>query len=395
MYPRIRFWSHLIICFGDRTILGKNTEIILKCEKSIVSHWSILKIKTETGFAEIKTVQLMQIDNRFKIKLIDQRKLPFHLEYFKTDAIGDAIEAISNMTVRGAPAIGATGLYAMILGAQDLDTIDMSSLKELKAKIVKARPTAKDLESFIDLLFTKIKDEPLNMNTLVKHANAIVHDSEQECFEIGQQSKHLITEGMGVLTHCNAGALATVDWGTALAPMRLAKQDGVHFKVYVDETRPRLQGMLTAWELEQEGIEHHIIVDNAAGFFMQQGRIELVITGTDRVLKDGTVTNKIGTYEKAVVAQSLGIPVYIAMPWSTYDPNTVSAQDIPIEYRDDEEISYVRTASGPEAVSPNNPHVLNPAFDITPHEYITGYITRDGILSRDQLQEYYEKRYMK
>ena len=342
---------------------------------------------------EIKTIQFIKTEANFKIRLIDQRKLPFALKYFDANNVDEAILAISNMTVRGAPAIGATGLYALILGAQDMDKIDKINLQELRDKIVKARPTAKDLESFIDLLLSRLNESKLDLETLLELADEIVKDSEQECLEIGEQSKHLITEGMTLLTHCNAGALATVDWGTALAPMRLAKRDGVNFKVFVDETRPRLQGMLTAWELQHEEIEHNIITDNAAGFFMQQGKIDMVITGTDRVLRDGTVTNKIGTFEKAVVAKSFGIPFYIAMPWSTYDPDTVSAADIPIEYRNGNEVSHVKTPTGYERVSPEDSELLNPAFDITAPEFITGYITRDGILSQNQLQQYYEKRY--
>jgi translation initiation factor eIF-2B subunit alpha/methylthioribose-1-phosphate isomerase len=352
-----------------------------------------LKIKTDSGVEEIKTVQFLKTKTNYKIRLIDQRKLPFLLEYSDANNVDEAIIAISNMTVRGAPAIGVTGLYALILGAHDMDKIDLINLQELRDKIVRARPTAKDLESFIDLLLSRVNEDELDLETLRKLADEIVKDSEQECLEIGEQSKHLITEGMGILTHCNAGALATVDWGTALAPMRLAKRDGVSFKVFVDETRPRLQGMLTAWELQQEEIEHSIIADNAAGFFMQQGKIDLVITGTDRVLRDGTVTNKIGTFEKAVVAKTFGIPVFIAMPWSTYDPDTANAGDIPIEYRNGKEVSHVRTSTGYERVSPQDSELLNPAFDITAPEFITGYITRDGILSHNQLQKYYEKRY--
>lgn len=352
-----------------------------------------MKIRNESGEEEIKTVQLIKTKTNFKIRLIDQRKLPFVLEYLDANNVEEAIMAISNMTVRGAPAIGATGLYALILGAQGLVNIDLINLQGLRDNIVRARPTAKDLESFIDLFLSRVNGDNLDLESLCDIAEEIVMDSEQECFEIGEQSKHLITEGVGILTHCNAGALATVDWGTALAPMRLAKRDGVGFKVFIDETRPRLQGMLTAWELQQEEIDHSIIADNAAGFFMQQGKIDLVITGTDRVLRDGTVTNKIGTFEKAVVAKALGIPVYIAMPWSTYDPDTANAVDIPIEYRDDKEVSHVRTPTGYERVSPIGSQLLNPAFDITAPEFITGYITRDGILSQNQLQEYYKKRY--
>jgi translation initiation factor eIF-2B subunit alpha/methylthioribose-1-phosphate isomerase len=167
--------------------------------------------------------------------------------------------------------------------------------------------------------------------------------------------------------------------------------DGISFKVYVDETRPRLQGMLTAWELLQEWIDHEIIVDNAAGFFMQQGKINLVLTGADRVLRDGSVANKIGTLEKAVLAKFYQIPFYICMPWTTYDPDLESPEDIPIEFRNPDEVTSVQRGTTPQRIAPVGSSASNPAFDITPADLITGYLTRDGIFTHEELHENYLK----
>lgn len=350
-----------------------------------------MRIKTDSGYDNIKTVELVE-DDGYKLKLIDQRLLPHKLKFVITKSVNEAIHWITDMVVRGAPAIGATGAYALVLGIQEGNKISRDELDELAAKIIKARPTAKDLSTFVQRMvkfITSMAD--LELADIADYSRKLAARSEKECKMIGEQSKHLINNHMGVLTHCNAGSLATVDWGTALSPMRLAHYDGIEFKVFVDETRPRLQGMLTAWELLNEGIDHEVIVDNAAGFFMQQGKIDLVITGTDRVLKDGTVTNKIGTFEKAVVAKQFDIPFYIAMPWTTFDPEISNADEIPIEFRSANEISHIRTKNRPEIIAPESSTFTNPAFDITPAEFITGYITQNGILKKEQLEEYYNK----
>jgi S-methyl-5-thioribose-1-phosphate isomerase len=294
------------------------------------------------------------------------------------------------MAVRGAPAIGATGAYAFVLGCQAMQEFREEEIDVLKNKIVGARPTAKDLETFvIELHEFVMREKSISLPPLVTLARSLADESKEECRLIGEQAKSLIRDDMGVLTHCNAGALATVDYGTALAPIRFAHYEGKKFKVFVDETRPRLQGMLTAWELAQEGIDHEIIVDNAAGFFMQQGKIQLVITGTDRVIRDGTVTNKIGTLEKAIVAHHFGIPVYIAMPWTTFDPNLIDSEQIPIEFRSAEEVNEIHGETSKITISPLGSPASNPAFDITPPEFITGYITKDGILKAEELYPFY------
>jgi translation initiation factor eIF-2B subunit alpha/methylthioribose-1-phosphate isomerase len=209
-------------------------------------------------------------------------------------------------------------------------------------------------------------------------AERYVDDIIDRCKRIGEIGSRLIKNNYKVLTHCNAGALATVDWGTALAPLRRAKAKNIF--VWVDETRPRLQGYLTAWELSQERIEHAVIADNAAGYFMRQGAVDLVIVGADRIASNGDVANKIGTYEKAVLAHENGIPFYVAAPESTIDMDIKTGDAIPIEERNEKEITFFR------GVQIFNTFARNPAFDITPSKFITGIITEHGIFKPSTLQ---------
>jgi translation initiation factor eIF-2B subunit alpha/methylthioribose-1-phosphate isomerase len=197
----------------------------------------------------------------------------------------------------------------------------------------------------------------------------------ERCRFIGEHGSSLIKNDMKILTHCNAGALATIDYGTALAPFRVAKNQGKNFFVFVDETRPRLQGLLTAWELYHEEINHALIVDNAAGYYLHNKEINLVITGTDRVAKNGDFANKIGTYEKAVIARENDIPFYLAAPKNTFDLSIKSGKEIIIEQRDSKELT---TPFG-KSIMPDWINVKNPAFDVTPAKYVTGYITEEGI----------------
>jgi translation initiation factor eIF-2B subunit alpha/methylthioribose-1-phosphate isomerase len=235
----------------------------------------------------------------------------------------------------------------------------------------KTRPTAHDLFYAIDYMRKQIQ----NGQSAETAAHEYVQDIIDRCKRIGEHGDMLIKEDMSFLTHCNAGALATVDWGTALAPFRIAHRKNKSFFVYVDETRPRLQGLLTSWELKQEGISHALIVDNAAGYFMKNGDIDMVITGADCITKNGDFANKIGTYEKAVLAKENNIPFYVAAPVSTFNKDLCCGKDICIEQRDDKEITHIKN----ERVMPQGISVKNPAFDVTPHRYVTGYITEDGI----------------
>ena len=299
-----------------------------------------------------------------KIVFIDQRKLPYKIEYFTAKTVEECAFAIKDMVVRGAPAIGAAAVYGMVLGGKNL---------ERTAEILrKTRPTAYDLFYAIDYMLKEMKDgkDPLDS------ANRYVKDVIDRCHRIGINGEKLIKDGMKILTHCNAGALATVDWGTALAPFYVAHRKGKKFFVYADETRPRCQGLLTDWELEQEGIDHAVIADNAAGYFMKKGEIDMVITGADRIASNGDFANKIGTYEKAVVAHENNIPFYVAAPISTFDKTIKSGEEIEIEERSREELSIINN----HKIMPDWTKVCNPAFDVTPKEYVTGYITEEKIM---------------
>jgi len=298
------------------------------------------------------------------IKLIDQRKLPRELVIFEARTLDDVAFAIKEMVVRGAPAIGITAAYGMAL-AHDLGI----SPEEAAEVLRKTRPTAHDLFFAIDYML-KHYDE--GWSAAEKYANDVIEKARL----IGVHGEPLIEDGDRILTHCNAGALAVGDWGTALAPIRVAHRGGKRVFVYVDETRPRLQGMLTAWELLNEGIEHVIIPDNAAGYFMWRGDIDLVIVGADRIALNGDFANKIGTYEKAVLAKENGIPFFVAAPITTFDPNIESGKDIPIEERSKEEVLCVEKPIPP----PKGSKARNPAFDVTPNKYLTGIITEYGII---------------
>jgi translation initiation factor eIF-2B subunit alpha/methylthioribose-1-phosphate isomerase len=300
------------------------------------------------------------------IKLIDQRKLPWKFEIFTAKKVEDVTFAIKDMVVRGAPAIGVAAAYGIALAVERKMDID----KAINL-IASTRPTAHDLFYALEYMRREIYEGKDPWVAAENYANKIV----KKCRKIGENGRILIKDGMKILTHCNAGALAAVDYGTALAPLRIAHREGVKFKVFVDETRPRVQGLLTAWELKQEGINYTLIVDNAAGYFMEKREIDLVIVGADRIAKNGDVANKIGTYEKAVVAKENNIPFYVAAPISTFDNNIESGENIEIEERDRKEIlNFLGMKKFSDYFN-----VKNPAFDITPAKYISGYITEDGI----------------
>jgi translation initiation factor eIF-2B subunit alpha/methylthioribose-1-phosphate isomerase len=288
-----------------------------------------------------------------RLMLIDQRRLPFMLRFYEACGVDDVAEAIKKMVVRGAPAIGCAACYGMALGEDG---------KKAARKLRRTRPTAHDLFYAIDYM--------LDHDCELEAAHAYVEDVVERCRRIGEHGAALIEPGCRILTHCNAGALATVDWGTALAPMRVARDRDIF--VWVDETRPRCQGLLTAWELEQEDIEHAYIADNAAGHYMQHGEVDMVIVGADRIAANHDVANKIGTYEKAVLAHENNVPFYVAAPRNTFDDDIKSGADIEIEERDPVEVSKWHDYTPRQ--------VCNPAFDVTPARYVTGIITEDGIV---------------
>jgi len=297
------------------------------------------------------------------IKFIDQRKLPYSFEIFTARTIDEVACAIKEMVVRGAPAIGAAAAYGMALGEKET---------QKSAELLKStRPTAYDLFYAVEYMVQAIN----HRENVFAAASTYVEDIVARCRKIGENGEKLINDTMRILTHCNAGALATVDYGTALAPLRVAHEKNKKIFVFADETRPRLQGLLTAWELFQEGIPHTLIADNAAGYFMKNKEIDLVIVGADRIAKNGDFANKIGTYEKAVLAKENGIPFYVAAPVSTFDPKLKDGSQIVIEERGRKELSEING----NTIMPDWVSVKNPAFDVTPQKYVTGYITERGI----------------
>ena len=301
-----------------------------------------------------------------QIKFIDQRKLPFSYEIFTAISVSDIALVIKDMVVRGAPAIGVAAAYGMALGKDNVET--SADLLE------KTRPTAFDLFYAISYMKKQISE---GVDAFVA-ANNYAEEIINRCKKIGEHGEKVIKNGQKILTHCNAGALATVDFGTALAPIRLAHRKGKKIFVFADETRPRVQGLLTAWELKQEGIDHVVIADNAAGYFVKKGEVDLVIVGADRIASNGDFANKIGTYEKALLAKENDIPFYVAAPKSTFDTSLKQGSDIVIEERDGDELRFVAG----KQVMPNWVCVRNPAFDVTSGSLVSGYITEDGIVDK-------------
>ena len=302
-----------------------------------------------------------------KVVMIDQRQLPSRLTLVDFSDYMAVAEAIRNMTTRGAPSIGAAAAYAMCLAA--LKGYDIG---KAAADVKSARPTAYDLFHAVDWMVDRLGQGQDPVEAADEYADLTV----EKCRRIGEFGASLIDDGMKLMTHCNAGALATVDYGTALAPMRAAHDAGKEFFVYVSETRPRLQGMqLTAWELGQEGIDHRIIPDGASAYYMSQG-VDFIITGADRIASNGDFANKIGTFDKAIAAKHFGIPFYVAAPVSTFDLGMDDGKSIVIEQRSEDEVNYIAGTR----IAPEGSRALNPAFDVTPAELVTGFITEKGIL---------------
>jgi len=316
---------------------------------------------------KVRNLKTVWLEGR-AVNMIDQRILPDILQIYRADSVEKVAKAIENMTVRGAPAIGATAAYGLALAQ-----IKGEDIRRSCDRLRKTRPTGHDLFYALDLMM----DSWRSGENLVKASNAYASGLEKSCLSIGTHGARLIKNGTRILTHCNAGALATVDYGTATAPLRVAHSRKKRFFVFVDETRPRMQGaLLTAWELLQEGIDHAIIADNAAGHYMSTGKIDLVIVGADRIAANGDTANKIGTYTKAVLAAENEIPFYVAAPLSTIDFTASKGGDIPIEERDEDEVLSFHGVR----IAPEGSRGLNPAFDVTPARYITGIITENGII---------------
>ena len=326
------------------------------------------------------------------VKIIDQTKLPhkFYIKDLKT--VKDAINAIKSMEVRGAPLIGATAAYGLVLAI--LENNDQLFLKKSSEDLIQSRPTAINLKWAVDRMMKKISG--VNSKKLLQvatdEAKVICEEDINFCKNIGLNGLKIIEEiskkkkdTVNILTHCNAGWLATINWGTATSPIYHAHQKGVKVHVWVDETRPRNQGAsLTSYELNEEGVNNTVITDNAGGLLMQRGEVDMCIVGTDRTLSNGDVCNKIGTYLKALAAKDNNVPFYVALPSSTIDWNIKDHKKIPIEKRNSDELSYVEGVDKDDKVTkvriyPKKSKAMNLAFDITPAKYVTKLITEKGI----------------
>jgi methylthioribose-1-phosphate isomerase len=322
------------------------------------------------------------------VRLLDQSRLPETVDFLDCRDVESVALAIRELKVRGAPAIGVTAAMGVALGAQAITATQYEAFaKEVLAvceRLALTRPTAVNLFWAIERMKHKLsalQGEPVAAikTALLKESQAILEEDVALCKAMGRHGAELIQRGQTILTHCNAGALATAGYGTALGVIRAAWEQGKRIQVIADETRPVLQGArLTAWELMQDKIPVTLITDNMAGSLMRQGKIDLCIVGADRIAANGDVANKIGTYSVAVLAKAHGIPFYVAAPYSTIDLQTKSGADIPIEQRSALEVT---TIHGSRAVAPSGVSVYNPAFDVTPAELISGIITERGVFN--------------
>ncbi len=322
-------------------------------------------------------------------RILDQRDLPWKVSWVELRSADAAAIAIRDMWTRGAPLIGATAAYGLAL-ALAADPSD-AALDRDYAMLLATRPTAVNLRWALDEILAAVRNLPERDRARVAfaRADAIADEDADMSRRIGEHGLPLIRalhaanpdRPVNILTHCNAGWLATVDYGTATAPIYMAHDAGIPVHVWVDETRPRNQGaLLTAFELAQHGVPHTVIVDNAGGLLMMRGQVDMVIVGTDRVTANGDVCNKIGTYLKALAAHDNDVPFYVALPYTTFDASTATGADVPIEERSAEEVTHVAAEGGPARITASP--AANLAFDITPARLVTRYITERGVLER-------------
>jgi methylthioribose-1-phosphate isomerase len=332
-----------------------------------------------------------------KVCFIDQTLLPFNFEIKSTDCTTDLITAIETMQVRGAPVIGICGALALVLALKNNASSD--HIIHMAKKIIQARPTAVNLFWAVNRVQESLlsQAEDKREQFAWHYVSELMEDDIRKNYQIGINGNTLIPQGkekpFNILTHCNAGWLATVDHGTALSPIFLAHHEGKNIHIWVDETRPRNQGLLTAWELQQYDIPHTLIVDNAGGALMMNHQVDLVIVGADRISINGHVCNKVGTYLKALAAKAHNIPFYVAAPLATIDHHFKEEVNFAIEDRDPKEITRIYGLSDEGSlVHVNYPQVkvVNPAFDITPKELISGIITEKGVFKPDELKAIYE-----
>ena len=326
------------------------------------------------------------------VKIIDQTKLPHQFIIKDLNTVKETINAIKTMEVRGAPLIGGTAAYGMVMAVKENN--DPNFIKKSSEDLIQSRPTAINLKWAVERMMKKlsgIKSEDI-FKIALKEANDICDEDEKFCKNIGLNGLKIIEDiynkkksTVNILTHCNAGWLATINWGTATSPIYHAHRKGIPVHIWVDETRPRNQGAnLTSFELNEEGIANTIIADNTGGILMQRGDVDMCIVGTDRTLSTGDVCNKIGTYLKALAAHDNNVPFYVALPSSTVDWDIKNFKDIPIEERSTEELSHIEGLDENDNIKkvliyPRNSKSLNLAFDVTPAKYVTGLITEKGI----------------
>ncbi len=322
--------------------------------------------------------------------LIEQNLLPFDFKIYEAKNYLDTCRAIKTMMVRGSMAIGAAAGFAMAQAFSEVSECDFSQfIEKAKRDIESTRPTAQNLFHAVNYVYNAAKKSKNPGETAKLTAQKFADEDAAACRKIGEYGNTLIKDNYNIETHCNAGWLACVDYGSALSPIYIAHQNGKKVFVYVDETRPRNQGAkLTAWELKNEEIPHLILPDNAGAYLMSQGKVDMMIVGADRIAQNGDVANKIGTLEKAIVAKEFGVPFYVTATIPTFDLNCNSGNDIPIEERSEEEVLYQsgRSIKGNlEKILVCSPgsKAINPAFDITPSKYITGFITEKGIIKPD------------
>lgn len=358
--------------------------------------------KSGAFFLVINPMRTIQWDSAARqLIMIDQRELPSKLVYLHIKSHQEVAEAIQNMAVRGAPAIGVTAAYGMVLAAIQSTSSDpnviLKNLNTASQILESARPTAVNLfwaiKRMLDVAKKYASSSDDLLLALLEAAHLMADEDVKTNKAISSYGADLINDGDTIIHHCNTGALATVDWGTALGVIRMAHEQGKHIHVLVDETRPRLQGArLTAWELSQYKIPYDIISDNAAGYFLQKGEVNLVLFGGDRVATNGDVANKIGSYMLALAANANHIPVFCAIPLSTIDINLVEGGQIPIENRGQNEVLGLQYQG--QKVFPEGASAKNPAFDVTPNHLLSGIITEKGIIYppfKEKISEIFQK----
>lgn len=320
--------------------------------------------------------------------MIEQNLLPFEFRIYESVSYKQTCFAIKTMIVRGAGAIGVTAGFAMLQAVLEAPENNYQEfLLEAKKEIESTRPTARNLFYAVDRVYHAAQ---ISVNDAIIEAMAVSSEDIIACKSIGEHGNKIIKDGFNIETHCNAGWLAFTDFGTALSPIYAAKRNDKKIFVYVDETRPRSQGArLTAWELKNQGVDHMIIPDNAGAYLMSKGKVDMMIVGADRIAKNGDVANKIGTYEKAIIAKEFSVPFYVAAPLATFDLNCGTGSEITIEERSQDEVLYQNGMSKEGEMheilvcSPGSA-AFNPAFDVTPAKYIAGIITEKGIIRADE-----------